>query len=488
LLSWTRTRVLNANGSLSSTWLINVYYYDKKGRVIQTFKQLYDVGGDAFEKTSYKLDFVGNVVEERTTQTTSSGVFRLGKKYTYDHQDRLLTIKHTFKSKVGSDSINLAEYTHVANNYNEVGLLSKKELHNSVQKQNYKYTPRSWMASTINEGGKAYSVTLDYNANGNIKSLAWQTPGANNSGNLSNIVYDEANRFTGTTGGTLEEYGIKYDKNGNIKELKRGNIDDLTYTYTGNVLTKVTDTKTYEGFDNGASGDTTDYYYDSNGNLTFDRNKKISSINYNLLNLPREVTLKSPTRTVQYFYDASGAKVKTAHPNGTTLYAGAFEYNASGMLQRIALEEGQLVKNGNSYEVNYYLRDHLGNVRMVLKQNGDVLQETQYYPFGLAVTKTGTDAQNKYLYNGKEKQPETAWLDYGARMYMPEIGRWGVVDPMAELDFNFSPYTYVYNSPLGFVDHFGMHPDSAANYAQGAVVENNTGGWKYLGDGNWETL
>jgi hypothetical protein len=57
-------------------------------------------------------------------------------------------------------------------------------------------------------------------------------------------------------------------------------------------------------------------------------------------------------------------------------------------LRRIGLEEGQLVRTSSgSYEVHYYLRDHLGNVRMVLKEDGSVLQETEYYAFGLPIVK-----------------------------------------------------------------------------------------------------
>ncbi len=101
----------------------------------------------------------------------------------------------------------------------------------------------------------------------------------------------------------------------------------------------------------------------TNGNITKDENRGIAEIKYNLLNLPQEIIFTASGRNVAYTYSADGTKLRTdaANSSATRAYAGAFEYDASGILVRIGLEEGQLIRTGvDSYQANYYLRDHLG--------------------------------------------------------------------------------------------------------------------------------
>ena len=271
-------------------------------------------------------------------------------------------------------------------------------------------------------------------------------------------------------------------------------IDKLNYTYDSynqNRLIKVTDlTNSPLGFSDGANYPI-EYDYDGHGNMIRDDNKGITSILYNHLNLPTQITFSgTTTRKIQYLYDAVGTKQKKIVTNGTLItsidYLSGFQYQ-NNVLEFFPHAEGYVKCTERYFNYVFNYTDHLGNVRLSYAKDPNgfatrVLEENHYYPFGLKHTNYDNSTQRfmrgigdgddipifiatdifgssafKFKYNGKEWQDELGlnMYDYGARVYMPDIGRWGATDNKAEFYFANSPYVYALNTPTNAIDPDG---------------------------------
>ena len=129
---------------------------------------------------------------------------------------------------------------------------------------------------------------------------------------------------------------------------------------------------------------------------------------------------------------------------------------AGSKLEFFQHAEGRVVVDGSSFDYEFNLTDHLGNIRVTIDQSGTVVQKDDYYPFGLTFNHWNeTSPENQYKYNGKEYQSETQWFDYEWRNYDASLGRFNSIDPHADRYLSMSPYNYAFNNPILFVDPDG---------------------------------
>lgn len=375
--------------------------------------------------------------------------------------------------------------------YNSAGrLVGTGHASSSALSESFTYNLPGWLTS---KASTLFKEQLGYNHSvlgaqpqygGNISSMRWTVKGDRQRGYA--FSYDNLSRLTSSAymenGARSTHYDTQYsyDLMGNILSLKRnglqddgtfGPIDDLTYSYDGNQLRKVDDTvigrfyKDAMHFVDGADEET-EYTFDANGNMTTDRNKGITCITYDANNLADSIAF-SNGNAIAYQHTADGKKVRADYyshlqPN-LAITSRSFCDNLvyeNDTLRMLLFDGGYVTFAGSDFshpKYHFYLKDHLGNVRVVADAQGNIEEVNHYYPYGALMGESRNTTTQPYKYNGKEldRMHGLDLYDYGARMYDPTLGMWISMDPMGEKYSNINSYCYTYNNPIAFYDPDG---------------------------------
>jgi RHS repeat-associated protein len=403
-------------------------------------KMTYDFAGRLLNTTKQITSSITNTATSAVT--TINNPEKKIASFTYDESGQVKT--KTIGTLPGTDPITGTPIETLTYDYNIRGWVTgiNKNFTQSAAVANYFGMELAYDKQT---SANVTTTYLNPSYNGNIAGVIWKSKG-DAVPRKYDFTYDNLNQlktaaFLQNTSGTVWDKtyidysvnNINYDLNGNITALNQNgfvlggvtsNIDNLSYKYindNSNRLQNVIDNGNVPQSKLGdfhyavagkTAATTVDYGYDLNGNVISDANKNITSITYNVLNLPLLIT--TPKGTISYIYDAAGNKLKktttennvsitlngatTTNNTITTIttYIGGFIYQSKNFapnttvnttygytetLQCMLHEEGRArivtpLSGTSSFAFDYFIRDHLGNVRATVTDEG---QKDYYY-------------------------------------------------------------------------------------------------------------
>ena len=394
----------------------------------------------------------GNIARMVTTITdpNSRAVLPLGNAYQYDQLNRL-------KHAVSFDQMNgnawaggapakyQNSFTYDANG--NILTQTRNDDNNQVIDELAYFYPQNAANKTVRNRLLYVSDNVDYDVSDIDPGMA-----------TSNYAYDEEGRL--------------------IQDLQEG-IDEINWRVDGKV-------KSIKQSDNKQGEFSLSFDYDAMGHRiakhSYDKDQAYNN------------GLGQLVKSTYYVLDAQGNTMATYErsiDNGQTSLTFAqtekFIYGSARLgVQNVNI--GLLGSQNNTYtqttvphrigKKGYELSNHLGNVLSVISDkviphsNGatvdywqaDILQSTDYSPFGVqlsnrTLSKNGVNDFARYGFSGKEADDEIKnegnSYDFGARMLDPRLGRWLSIDPLARQYPDISPYVYVVNSPLIYIDPNG---------------------------------
>jgi RHS repeat-associated protein len=387
---------------------------------------------------SFTYDSRGNI-----TRITYPGDWNVD--FTYDSENRLLTVPNYINGNI---------------TYHPSGKEASFTTTNG-RTTTCTYNNRYW-TSNITVNGNVMNESYQYDPVGNLTTLTDNLNGANS----QSYTYDDVGRlktFNGPWGNGTYNYATGYAIGRRYQEVIGANTTTYHYLSTTHRLASTT------------GADPFAFAYDNNGNLTEIRGKLLLTYDYE----NRTVSINNlELRTTDFVYNAKGERVKKT----------LGEIHAKGDQQPMKLEEAYYYLTGLQGEVlceierfgqtktfyvylngkklckvrgtnkYFYHNDYLGSAKAMTDNSGTQVYSWLGYPFGRQYSITGPSYTN-YRFVGKELDKSTGLYYFGARYYMPEIGRFVTPDPVGKFEKKdpktINLYTYCTDNPTRYVDPSG---------------------------------
>jgi RHS repeat-associated protein len=505
--------------NVSAERLEHFYTYDRMQRLIKVQTSL--SGAALVNQAAYQYYLHGPLKRTELADTLQ------GLDYVYTVDGRLKAINHPYldTSDVGKDG-----YSGVHSHFGKDVFGMMLEYYDNDYVRGTKFQTTSNLTSS---GFKNYF-------NGTIRSWTWNQSSISTGGLVQYAYQYDAkyqlteadygahsattNQYTASATNAYKVYGISYDLNGNLKTLRRNDQsgtnasrDYINYVYN-------TNQNSLQKTQNSVSSDTRNYTYDVTGRMLSYTNSFGDTPKYINYDYTGKVTAvyKDAAKTqalASFLYDEKGHRIRKTQYNGSSPYQAVthtyYINDAQGTVLSVykvtigsnAVQEeiyiygnnriGMVNKYGTA-EYNYEVKDHLGNVRAVVRKNTtthsvEVLSYSDYYPHGgllpgRSLTPSMNARNNCYQGETAERDDETGYIDFDLRMYDSDIARWFVPDPMNQ---HFSPYMAMGNDPVGSVDATGGEDEeevsSAVVYDENSNPSNKGGGRGSYGYGGWSS-
>jgi RHS repeat-associated protein len=341
----------------------------------------YEIGSE-----QYSYDAVGNLMS--TTDANGNSV-AMG----YDALNRLRTIT--------DDLGNQIQY-----NYDAASNLSE-EIDPEQNIKSYEYDAHNRLYKVTTPIGE---TNYGYDALDNLTSIT------NAEGHASNFTYDTRSRLASETDAMGFTTRYEYDNNGNVIQRLDANMQVTNYRY--DALNRLIQREYF--------GNTDNFEYDANGNLTKCSNNHISyAFTYDELNRLTSKTAENWGLTIRYEYDKAGNRTKMIDPNG-----GETAYVYDGNNRLVALTNPANETTEFIYDLGGRLteqRNHNGTVtsyeydvanRLLSlynrTSNGTVLSsyEYTYNKNGLRTSMTDhTGGTATYEYDGENRLTRVEYTD-----------------------------------------------------------------------------